>query len=133
MKMKLSLLFVVAALFIMLATSVGGQTPPPPPLFTAAAVITTTFSPEADHPTIKTTSPVITITINYITTAPEPEASHHIKDIFFFVFGFVGLSLLAILCIIMCLVFNILRGKTASEVKNFTSCFSLSIFCCDCD
>jgi hypothetical protein len=33
----------------------------------------------------------------------------------------------------MCLVFNILRGKTASEVKNFTSCFSLWIFCCDCD
>ncbi|WJX58133.1 hypothetical protein P8452_43619 [Trifolium repens] len=116
--MKLfSLLFVVAALFIMIATSVGGQTPPPPPLSTAAAMITTTFSPEADHPTLTTTSPVITITINYIPTPPEPEASHHIKDIFFFVFGFVGLSLLVILCIITCLVFNILRGKTPSEEK----------------
>jgi hypothetical protein len=118
MKMKLfSLLFVVAALFIMIATFVGGQTPPPPPPSTAAAVITTTFSPEADHPTVTTTSLVITIIISYIPTTPEPEPSHHIKDIFVFVFGFVGLSFLAILCIIMCLVFNILLGKTPSKVK----------------
>jgi hypothetical protein len=71
---------------------------------------------------VTTTSPV-TIAI-YIPAAAEP--SHHIIDIFFFVFGFVGLSLLAILCIIMWLVFRIIgrRGKKNLEVK-----ISLPIFC----
>jgi hypothetical protein len=56
---------------------------------------------------VTTTSPV-TIAI-YIPAAAEP--SHHIIDIFFFVFGFVGLILLAILCIIMWLVFRIIGRR----------------------
>jgi hypothetical protein len=118
--MKKVMTFLVVA--VMLIMMVGSQTPAPPSVITPFApppppplppAVITVYSPpppqthEADHPTVTTTSPV-TITI-YIPAA-EAEPSHHIIDIFFFVFGFVGLILLAILCIIMWLVFRTIGG-----------------------
>jgi hypothetical protein len=122
--MKKVMTFLVVA--VMLIMRVGSQTPAPPSVITPFAppppppppplppAVITVYSPpppqthEADHPTVTTTSPV-TITI-YIPAA-EAEPSHHIIDIFFFVFGFVGLILLAILCIIMWLVFRIIGRR----------------------
>jgi hypothetical protein len=123
-KMKKAMAFLGAA--VMLIMMVGGQTdqpppsmstftdpfsPPPPPPSLPEITFSPPSTPESDHLTVTTTSPV-TINIYIPNPAAEPsQCSHNIVDVFFFVFGFVGLILLAILCIIMWLVFRILGRR----------------------